>query len=64
MGEGKVWKALNQTKIFSTYKRDPNMFNGNVSYSLEEDKSVVIAMYNQGAVWFVQEEKYRSKIKK
>ena len=53
--------------MFSTYIRDPNMFNGNVSYTLEEDKSVAIAMYKHGAFWLVQdlqEEKDRSKIKK
>ena len=59
--------ALKHPKMFSTYIRDPNMFNGNVSYTLEEDKSVAIAMYKHGAFWLVQdlqEEKDRSKIKK
>ena len=50
--------------MFSTYRRDPNMFNGHVSYSLEGNGSVVIAMYDQGGHWLVQPEEYRSKIKK
>ena len=63
-GTEKVMETLNHPEMFSTYRRDPNMFNGHVSYSLEGNGSVVIAMYNHGGHWLVQEKEIRSKIKK
>ena len=63
-GNEKVKEDFNHPKMFSCYRRDLNMFNGHVSYSLEGNGSVVIAMYDQGGHWLVQPEEYRSKIKK
>ena len=62
-GKVEVKEALNHPEMFSTYRRDPNMFNGHVSYSLEGNGSVVIAIY-QGGFWLVQEKEVRSNIKK
>ena len=69
MGKGlpfnHIRTTLNHPEVFSTYERDPNMFNGNVSYTLEgRNGSMVIAMYDHGAIWLVQEKEQRSKIKK
>ena len=70
MGKGLPFNhiSLNHPEVFSTYERDPNLFNGNVSYSLEGNKSMVIAMseFDHGGtrIWLVQEQEHRSKIKK
>ena len=69
MGKGlpfnHIRTTLNHPEVFSTYERDPNMFNSNVSYTLEgRNGSMVIAMYDHGGMWFVQEKEHRSKIKK
>ena len=68
MGKGQpfdhISTKLNHPEVFSTYKRDPNMFNDHVSYTLEGNESMVIAMYDKGGFWLVQKEKHRSKIKK
>ena len=72
MGKGlpfnHISTTLNHPEVFSTYERDPNLFNGNVSYSLEGNKSMVIATYDAGGtlgvLWLVQQQEQRSKIKK